>query len=553
MPDIFISYCHDDADFAHVLSDQLKQAGFSTWKDDAMNAGANWRAEIDKRISNAAAVVVILSPASKNSAYVQYEWAFALGAGVPLIPVLIKVTTAELHPRMEQLHGLDFTHYLNRPWDTLVDSLKKEASAQRRTSVRLPGDAPIVVQEAARALDSMNAPDREAAISSLGEMNHPAAVEVLAEAVRHPIRKVRFAAAMQLAKHHDVRALPAMIEAVRSEDKEIKSWMIGEIGPSAVTGLADVLLEHNPVLSRVAIDALGSIKGSQATAVLIGCLQDSDPSIRARAASALSRIADPAAFSALRELVHDSASDVRDNVAEALASCGGVSALPDLLELLRDPERNVRNSAAYRLESLADISAIPALLAALNDEDDQVGAKAAKALDRIADPTFIPDLTLALGNESSLVRHYVSDAIRRFGSAAVPTLREAMHHENRRVRAEALKLLSTLGDETDVPRFLAALGDASAAVRFYAVRALGNTKAPEVTAAVIGRLRDDDEDVRREAAEAVQTLRDPSAVPALIESLEDEAVASAAAEALKAIGTREARAALKAWKASGAG
>ena len=40
-----------------------------------------WRAEVEAGIREALAVVTILSPASAQSAYVNYYWAFALGAG----------------------------------------------------------------------------------------------------------------------------------------------------------------------------------------------------------------------------------------------------------------------------------------------------------------------------------------------------------------------------------------------------------------------------------------------------------------------------------------
>ena len=72
-------------------------------------------------------------------------------------------------------------------------------------------------------------------IASLAEMNHPAAIQLLAEAVRRPIREVRFRAAFELAgKHHDLRALPALIEALRCGNEEFEPWMISRLGEPAV-------------------------------------------------------------------------------------------------------------------------------------------------------------------------------------------------------------------------------------------------------------------------------------------------------------------------------
>ena len=53
MRHVFISYCHDDADFAQILKEQINGAGFSTWKDLYLRAGDNWRFEIDEAIKRA--------------------------------------------------------------------------------------------------------------------------------------------------------------------------------------------------------------------------------------------------------------------------------------------------------------------------------------------------------------------------------------------------------------------------------------------------------------------------------------------------------------------
>ena len=93
----------------------MKEAGFPTWIDnDQLKAGTDWREEIDHAIKEAFALIVIMSPAAQVSVYVTYEWAFAWGAGIKVIPVVYKETT--LHPRLEALHYLNFTSRTVRPW-----------------------------------------------------------------------------------------------------------------------------------------------------------------------------------------------------------------------------------------------------------------------------------------------------------------------------------------------------------------------------------------------------------------------------------------------------
>ena len=80
MKQVFISYQHDDGDFADVLIQKVKEAGFPTWIDnDQLQAGTDWREGIDHAIKASCALIVIMSPAAKASEYVTYEWAFAWG------------------------------------------------------------------------------------------------------------------------------------------------------------------------------------------------------------------------------------------------------------------------------------------------------------------------------------------------------------------------------------------------------------------------------------------------------------------------------------------
>src|SRR5271154_2190134 len=114
MSHIFISYNQEDADFAAVLMTNLEKAGFDTWMDkNRLRAGSDWSQEIDQGIFTAMAVVLVMSPDSRASEYVTYEWSCALGAGVPVIPVLRRDT--KIHPRLGRLQYLDFRGSV-RPW-----------------------------------------------------------------------------------------------------------------------------------------------------------------------------------------------------------------------------------------------------------------------------------------------------------------------------------------------------------------------------------------------------------------------------------------------------
>jgi len=96
MNHIFISHCQEDRKFAKGCERRLQEKGFTTWRSDTISAGQDWRGEIDKAIKDAFALIVVITPNSKASEYVTYEWSFAWGAGIKVIPVLLKTTN--VHP-----------------------------------------------------------------------------------------------------------------------------------------------------------------------------------------------------------------------------------------------------------------------------------------------------------------------------------------------------------------------------------------------------------------------------------------------------------------------
>jgi Flp pilus assembly protein TadD len=129
---VFISYQHDDNDFADALIYRIEKVGFKAWVDNyGLYPGEDWREGIDQAIRDACALVVIMSPAAKVSEYVTYEWLFAWGCGIKVIPVMFKATS--LHPRLESLQYLDFTNRV-RPWNVLMSALQMTVSKPSSSS-----------------------------------------------------------------------------------------------------------------------------------------------------------------------------------------------------------------------------------------------------------------------------------------------------------------------------------------------------------------------------------------------------------------------------------
>ena len=524
MRHIFVSYCHEDSDFSHVLQEKLRQSEFVAWRDLSLNVGDDWRADIDLAIREAFAIVVVLSPASIHSAYVNYEWAFALGTGIPAIPILLRTVNADLHPRLQALKCLDFTDDNASPWDWLIQSLRDLHDALRPTTVHVPHDAPPALLKIAHALDSMDEEERRSALDSLGQVNHPLIVEILAEAARHPIQQVRIGASVHLATRRDARAVPGLLQGLRCKNEKIKPWMLGDIGPSAVPALIDALNDEDKSIQDAVPAQLGRIGGPEALAALVERLHDPNADKRWSAANGLRYAADPAMIPVLLENIHDPDWDVRRVVLRALTKSAGKTG--DYEQIL------------------------PVLLEALDDPDEQVVITASGTLAEIGEKRAIPHLLrVALTHSSSNVYDFLKNDLSKLGNAPAAALREAASASDAMVLARAICLLSNVAEECDVPLLVAASRHPDNNVRYQAVAALESVASRTAVPDLIERLQDDDDPVVLCAICALKKIGDPVSVPALIECLKDVEIAELAASALQEIGTKAARAAVKAWAA----
>ncbi|MEL6721204.1 MAG: TIR domain-containing protein, partial [Bacteroidota bacterium] len=133
-PKVFISYSSLDGDFAELMKVKLELSEIEVWRDvHEIAAGEEWRNEIDYGLLNADSIIVILNQNSVKSSYVTYEWAFALGNGKNIIPVLLE--ECEIHPRIRVLQYLDFRNQ-NRPWDKLADRIRQlQATSSSSTDI----------------------------------------------------------------------------------------------------------------------------------------------------------------------------------------------------------------------------------------------------------------------------------------------------------------------------------------------------------------------------------------------------------------------------------
>lgn len=106
MHQIFLSYSKKQKKEAKKLVNLInKLHKVKVWDFSGLTAGHQWRKEIDESIKRSSLVILLVSKDSINSKYVTYEWAYALGIGIKVLP--IKLEDRKLHPRLEVVQHLD--------------------------------------------------------------------------------------------------------------------------------------------------------------------------------------------------------------------------------------------------------------------------------------------------------------------------------------------------------------------------------------------------------------------------------------------------------------
>jgi hypothetical protein len=119
---IFLSYSHNDSEYAHAVATALEQHGWTVFWDKHLNAGQAFDRVLADSLESAAAVVVLWSKNSSESDWVRDEAESAKARGV-LVPVLIESTKIPLG--FGRTHTLDLSQWDGRPESAQILELNR--------------------------------------------------------------------------------------------------------------------------------------------------------------------------------------------------------------------------------------------------------------------------------------------------------------------------------------------------------------------------------------------------------------------------------------------
>src|SRR5688572_11056542 len=141
MGHIFISYSHKDTSYAHGLADHLKTMGFDIWMDERLDYGSQWPLEIQKQLDSCDAFILIMTPRSFVSDWVQSELQRAKRKLKPMFPLLLEGDEPWLSVESTQYYDVRGEKFPDRRF---YSAIKRVVSGSQdvQTLNRLPRAAP---------------------------------------------------------------------------------------------------------------------------------------------------------------------------------------------------------------------------------------------------------------------------------------------------------------------------------------------------------------------------------------------------------------------------
>ncbi|MBZ0297299.1 MAG: HEAT repeat domain-containing protein [Anaerolineae bacterium] len=217
-------------------------------------------------------------------------------------------------------------------------------------------------------IDALNNPTvevRQRCIWVLWNLGNQRAVEPLMTTLRYdPDDKVRRYAACGLGMLKNPRAINSLIYALADADERVR-WdaavALAKIGSRAVHSLIIASQYGAPLVRAGAINALAWIRDERVVDVVAAALRDKNVHVRTRAAFALGWIGDETAVEPLQWALRDCSEDVRMQAAAALGWLRDPKSVSALAPLLDDSVEWVAYTAVEALASLGTSKAVAVL------------------------------------------------------------------------------------------------------------------------------------------------------------------------------------------------
>lgn len=451
MAQVFVSYKSDQYDFAHQVKDRIESFGYEVWIDKIdIRPGSDWQKEIDLGIESSFAVVLIISErACSESKYMIYEFAYAMGLGKKVIPLIYdeKSSGRKFHDRLAQTQHISFV----RPDEVESSYQKLRDELDNTTQLANSGVIPLARKKLEQSLDSN---ERKHIMDQLIENNHPSVNEFFAElSQNYPWRDIPPLAGKRLAERTeftDIRAIPGLVSGLSGVYREQCTKYLVNYGNESILYLIPILESQESTSRRQAIEIFGKLKIDESTIIQkIIELCKTDEHLRETAIIALGEIGDEAAVPLLLEfmenylsnndtsvrlpLVMNTFGQLKSKAAikplvnilsdKGLTSFWDISRVTlihigsyefaDVKQLFESKHSTVKKNGTMLMQYLPDLEALPSLRECLLSEDENLRFESTKAIGKIGNSEALDiliDLTADDNNNIVLIAlSYIGD------------------------------------------------------------------------------------------------------------------------------------------------
>ena len=351
--------------------------------------------------------------------------------------------------------------------------------------------APAIADACLRCADRLRSPGSEEARNSLYRTVY----------ARSSSKRLRAAALGALAEGGDRESLRLMIEILRGEDQELCRLTASFVRRTQNAELLDSLTARMPGLPSATqvllLNVLADRGELRALPAMVQAERSEDEQVRLAALKGLGRVGDVSAVTVLSRVLSAGNGNEQTVARESLACLRGKDVDRAIVSAIESKDSRARATLIRCLASRRAASAMPAVLGAATDADASVRVEALKALAVLAQPRDLPEIIgLLLGAKHKAERDEVANAIvavsRRSptggqrSQAALKALRDA---QAPKLRALLLGVLGRIADEGAQGALVAAIGDDNAEVQAAAIRSLSRWPSDAPIDALIGAAR----------------------------------------------------------------
>lgn len=304
---------------------------------------------------------------------------------------------------------------------------------------------------------------------------------------------------------------PRLVRLLDGDEKVqlLSSEILRTTGGEKEAGeIARRVLSAQGQVKRAMAEALADIGGAGARETLLQLIFDPDGHVAASSLRALGEIGDPADIDVITGFLRHPYPDVRAVALEAIAMIGTGRAEACFLDLSRDGDPRTRIMGLAGLGKTASHNLTQVASSLLKDLDWEVRMAAARVIRDAQLPIENDGLLVLLNDEHDEIRHLAIDIV---GARRIAPLRsfleEAITGGEMWASYHAIEALGKFRDDEAKKRLLAILEGSPDFLRISAVKALGEWGDESLAGELEAHLDDDNLDVCRAVAEAVDKLQ----------------------------------------------